>query len=430
MWMKNELLNPIIVSLATAILSLPAYATDLDWSIESAVGHTDNATRVNSNEISDTIGTVGGRIELSREGSRISGRLRGDGRFRDYLDDTYDNEFLGSGAADLRVGLIGDALIWSFDDTFGQVLSDTFEPSTPDNRENLNVFSTGPDLHLRLSRSTEAIIRGRFEDASYQNSDSVDSQRFTGDIALVRRSSPAVAWSANISSSTVDYDAPNNSGYDQQEVFIRLESTGAQQTLTADLGAGFLDGGDQTDQTLVVRIDWMRRLTPSWQLELGARSEFRNADDQFVNGITSTPDLGGTQDVQLTGQALRDDNATLGLQFLRPRTRLRIFGDIGRETYPDVADQDRERWVIGAEASRRLAPRLEAILRARREDRTFDSTVGDDQTNTYSAQIDWQIGKALYLGAEARHEKRSGDTVFSYTETMYLASISYRPGQL
>jgi hypothetical protein len=426
--MKNVLCLSLLAGIAGTLPGLPLNAADLDWSVESAAGHTDNATRVNSSEITDTIGSIGGHIEVSGEGSRISGRLRGNGRLRSYFDDTYDDDFLGSGAADLQVNLLGEALTWAFSDEFGQVLTDTFEPSTPDNRENLNVFSTGPDLRIRLARGTEAVIRGRIEDASYENSDSVDSQQLSADIGLVRHLSSSTAWSVNASSSTVDYDAPGNSGYDQQELFLRLESASTKQTLTADIGAGFLGGGDQSDETLMVRFDWMRHISASWTLELGLHTGFSNSDDQFVRGISGGSELGGTQDVLLTGQAMRDDRASFGLNFMRSRTRIRLFGDIGSETYPDVADADRERWAMGAELSRRLAPRLEATLRAHHEDRDFDAVIGDDKTDIYGAQLDWRLGKALYLGLEGRREKRSGDTSFSYTETIYQASLSYRPG--
>lgn len=433
--MYNRVLNLVIVGLASGLLSLPAFSADLDWSLESTVGHTDNATRVENNEISDTIGTVGGHIELTRQGSRVDGRLRGAGSFRDYFDNTYSDEFLGSGVAELRVGLIGDSVTWSVDDTFGQALSDVFEPSTPDNRENVNIFSTGPDIRLHLGPSTEVVIRGRYQDSSYQHSDSVDNQRITGDIALVRRTSPSVAWSLNASNSNVDFSGAGNPGYDQQEVFARLESRGANQTLTADLGMGFLDGGDQTDQTALIRLNWMRKLSSSWSLALEASSEFENADDQFAYGVSGGTDpgdtgLGGTQDVLLSGQAMRNDTAAMSLRFMRPRTRLRLYGDVGNETYPDTVGLDRDRWSLGAEATRRLTAHLEATVAIDHEDRSFDASQGSDKTDRYSARLAWRIGRALFLGIEGRWEDRSGDTGYDYDETIYLASISYRPGTL
>lgn len=417
----------IFICLVPGLLSVSAFSADLDWSIESAVGHTDNATLADSNEVSDTIGSIGGHIELTRDGSRVDGRLRGTGSFRDYFDNTYDDDFLGSADAELSISLIGESLVWSVDDSFGQVLTDVFEPSTPDNRENANVFSTGPDIRLQLGSSTEMVIGGRFQNASYENSQEADNDRISGNMALIRRTSPAVAWSMNISASSVDYDVAGNQGYDQQEVFARVESRGANQTLSADLGIGFLDGGDQTDQTTLIRIDWTRQLSASWALDLGAISEFANADDQFTFGVSDGTDLGGTQDVLLSGLAMRNDVGSMSLRFVRPRTGLRLFGEIGQETYPDTVGQDRDRWSLGFEASRRLAARLEATIEFRHEDRDFDTGEGSDKTDSYSAQLDWRIGRSLFLGLGGRWESRSGDTGSNYDEALYLASVSYRP---
>ena len=62
------------------------------------------------------------------------------------------------------------------------------------------------------------------------------------------------------------------------------------------------------------------------------------------------------------------------------------------------------------------------------EDRDFDTSAGHDKTDRYSARLDWRIGRALFLGIEGRKEDRSGSTVYSYDETIYMASISYQPG--
>jgi hypothetical protein len=124
---------------------------------------------------------------------------------------------------------------------------------------------------------------------------------------------------------------------------------------------------------------------------------------------------------------MRNDSAALSLHFTRPRTTLRLLGDIGKESYPDTDGLDRDRWSLGVEASRLLTARLRATIEARHEDRSNDNSVDDDKTSMFGARLDWRVGKALYIGLQGRHEDRSGETDFGYTETIYGASISYRP---
>ncbi len=432
--MKTRVLGLIVGFLASNALSATESGTQLEWSVTSALGHTDNATRVDTDPISDTTGSVGGTINLAREGSRVNATLRANGDYLSYFDDTYDNEFLGSAAATIRVGLVGDALTWSLDNTFGQTTTNEIAASTPDNRGNVNVVSTGPDLRLPIGSATDLLVRGRYENSSYQDATNVDSHTWTGGAAVVRRVSPAVTWSFNADTSHVVY---TDSSYNEQEVFAQLQATGARQTLTVDLGVNFLDQGGQTDQTSLVRVNWTRRLTPSWTLALDAGSEYLNAAEQFAAGVSGVPDgtaLGGTQDVILTDQAKREDSAGLSLAFEGPRTTLYVSSDASREripdsdsTDPDSASLDRDTWSVGAGASRRLTQSLQAFIETSYEKRDFRGSNEDDKTSTVTTGLDWQLGRVLFLGVEGGMERRSGNTGFGYDETVYQASLSYRP---
>ncbi len=432
--MKKRALGLILASLANSALSAAETggATEsgaqLAWSVGTAVGYTDNASLVDTDPISETTGSVGGTIDLTREGSRLDATLRGAGDYNTYFDDTYSNEFLGSAAATILFRLFGDTLTWSLDNTFGQSTTNEFEPSTPDNRSNTNVVSTGPDLRLRLGSATELVVTGRYEKSTYQEASEVDSHSWTGGAAIVYRVSPAVAWSLNADASRVVYDdATSDPDYNQQNVFAGLAVNGARQTLTADLGIGFLDQGGQTEQAPFVRVNWTRRLTPSWSLGLYGGSEYMNSGDQFVAGVADGPELGGTQDIILTTEVHRNDSAELSLDFERPRTTLSISGGVTRENYPGSASLDRDTWTMGAGASRQITPSLQASLKTSYEDRNFSGTDEDDNTTTVTAGIDWRLGKAFFVGLQGGMQRRSGNTGFDYDETAYQLSLSYRP---
>ena len=425
--MMSRALGLIVASLASSAVTAAEPAAQLEWSVNTALAHTDNVTLVDTDPISETIGSVGGSIDLRREGSRLNATLRGAGAYSTYFDNTYDDDFLGSAAASLLFGIISDRLTWTLDNTFGQATTNEFEPSTPDNRGNVNVLSTGPDLRLLLGSATELVVTARYENETYQEAGNVDSHSWIGGAAVVHRVSPAVAWSLNAAASRNIFDATGNQSYNQQELYAQLQSSGAQQTLTAALGIGFLDQGDQTEQTPLARINWTRTLTPSWSLALDASSEYKNAGDQFVTGVADGDDLGGTQDIILTDQVPRNDTAGLRLSFERPRTTLRFSGGLTREDYSGSSSLDRDTWALGASASRQITQRLEASLATSYEERTFSGMNEDDKTTTFSARVDWRLGKAIFVGLQGGMQRRSGDTEFSYDETVYQASLSYRP---
>jgi hypothetical protein len=422
----------MLVGLLASSATLPATqsGTELEWSLNTAVGHTDNVTLVETDTVGQTVASIGGKIDLAREGSRLNATLRGDGSFLKYLDDAYDDEFLGSAATTVLFGIAGDSLTWTLDDTFGQTATDDFRPSTPDNRGNVNVFSTGPDLRLPIGRGTDLVVSGRFQDSNYEVTDNIDSQTWTATTAIIRRVSTAVSWSLNGSASRIVYDDANSASYNKQELFAQLSTAGSRQTLLIDLGIGFLDQADKTDSNPLVRINWTRRLTPSWKITAEAASQYQNSSDQFVGGVSAVgdeADLGGTQDIILTDQVQRNDSASLSLVVERPRTALRLFSDIAQERFPDSSVLDRDRWSVGAEASRRVTQRLQAFVDASYEKRDYAGSNEDDSTTVFTAGADWRLGRVIFLGLEGGLRRRSGNTGFDYDETVYRAILSYRP---
>ena len=430
--MKKRTLGLLVGFLvSSAAQSATRSGTQLEWSVNTGIGHTDNISLVESDPVSQTIASAGGAIDFTREGSGLNVQLRGDGAFLSYLDDAYEDEFLGSAATTIRFGLLGDALTWTLDDTFGQTITDEFEPATPDNRGHVNVLSTGPELRLPMGSATDLVVGGRYESSSYESANNVDSHSWVGDAAVVRRVSPAVAWSLNATVSRVVYDDTASFSYNKQELFSQFKATGARQTLTADLGIGFLDQAGQTDSSPLFRVNWTRRLTPSWSLALDAGSEYLNAADQFVGGVArgvvDGAELGGTQDIILTDQAQRNDSAALSLAFERPRTTLRFFSEVRQERFPGADTLDRDKWSVGAEASRRITQRLQAFIGASYESRDYGNSNEDDNTTIVNARADWRLGRVLFLGLGGDIQRRSGNTGFNYDENVYKATLTYRP---
>lgn len=428
--MNMRKLSLIVVILASSSLSAAEPGTQLEWSATTAVGHTDNVTLVESDPISQTIASAGGSINLTRTGSRLNATLRGDGNFLSYLDDAFEDEFLGSAAANIEVDLVGEALTWTVDNTFGQAITNEFEPPTPDNRGNVNVISTGPDILLPIGSATELAFGGRYEDSTYESTSETDSQSWLGNAAIVRRASPAVAWSLNAAASHVNYDDTASSSFNEQEAFARLDARGGRQTLAIDLGIAILDQGDESESTPLVRINWMRELTPSWSLVFYGGSEYMNSADQFVAGVAEAPggdQLGGTQDVILTVQAHRNDFAGISLAFERQRTTLRLYSSASQERYPDSASLNRDIWSVGAEASRQITQRLNAHIQTSYDNRDNINSNTDDNTTILTARLDWRLGTALFLGLDGGIKDRSGKTTSAYDETVFRISLTYRP---
>ena len=88
---------------------------------------------------------------------------------------------------------------------YGQTTKNQFAPSTPDNRENVNYLSTGPDFTLSLGSRNKLLLNGRFADVSYEDSE-LGNQRVRGALALRRDLSDATNVSINVTTEQVSFD--------------------------------------------------------------------------------------------------------------------------------------------------------------------------------------------------------------------------------
>ena len=78
--------------------------------------------------------------------------------------DTYDDEFLGGLDGTVYYRFIPERFAWSIEDNFAQIAVNGLAVDTPDNRQNLNYFTTGPDIILPLGARTALEVSGRYSD--------------------------------------------------------------------------------------------------------------------------------------------------------------------------------------------------------------------------------------------------------------------------
>lgn len=422
--MKNSLI-------ATALLILPPVTlAEVAWSVDSGVGHTDNATLSATDEVSDTLTWIGGSVAFEQDSRRVKASLDAQGNYVRYMDDTYDDDLVGYATGSLTLGIVPEAFLWTFEDSFGQVTINQFQPATPDNRQNINTFSTGPDFVARFGRQSQLRFSGRYDETRYEDSDRIDDQRLQASIAFERHLSANTSWAIIAASTRVEYDAPGARAYDQPELYASWRSTGARQTLSIDLGANRVKGFDDTYTEPLVRIDWTRRVAPSWTMNVNAASEFRNTSDQFVHRTSEGTPAGGTAGVALTDAPAATYQAGLAFAFERPRTKFSISGGYTQLDYVIDNGLNEDSWFGTATLSRRFTPRVQGSLTYRARQVQYQSFDRNETEHTAEAGLDWRATRWLFVTAGYVYSDSDrvsfGDT---YTSNLVYVSLSYRRGE-
>jgi hypothetical protein len=125
---------------------LPAYT----YGVDVGVGETDNVALTSTNRISQTMAMIDADFSVNHQSRLFDVNAVGDFGYIDYLQGAFGPELLGrlDGTADAVI--IPGRLIWTLSDDFGQSAVDPYTPVNPDNIENINYLTTGPELKLRF----------------------------------------------------------------------------------------------------------------------------------------------------------------------------------------------------------------------------------------------------------------------------------------
>ena len=426
---RVRLLRPSVFACCSWLLLYGAHGNaqavlDADLGLE----YSDNITRVPTDEQTESVGVA--RLTLGYEvmRPRLEGRVGADLQYRRYLDNTYDNEVLGGANALLNWSIVPEHLLWVVEDNYGQIAGDRQLPDTPDNREDFNYFSTGPDVRLPLGARTVAEVSGRWSDIYYETSPQ-GSESALGRLGLVRLLTTESSASINASVEKIRYDE----GFDDYRItegYARYEATGARTTLSVDGGYTTAEHGEKSSSGPLLRLDLARVITSRSTFTVRAGTEFADTAQAFRLSQTAAGVSPQDQDTVAATDVFRIYYAYLGLRTERERTSfdVTIYGH--EELHETSKELDRERVGLGFGWSRHLSPRMDLSVRADygKEKFDLDDFIFDEWSA--GAALGWRLTNSVSLRLSVDHFDGDGDgTVRDYEENRAFLGVRYSRGQ-
>jgi hypothetical protein len=416
---------PAAAGIAALLVTAPARA-ELTGVAEAGVGYSDNVGRVPSNETDETIGTVGLELDWTERTRRIRGDATVDLSYFEYLDNTYESEVLGTADGTLALGIVPETLQWVFQDSFGQARSDPFAPATPATREDLNYFSTGPDLTLRLGSTGFGRLFGRWSTTTYERSP-LDADRTTAGVAVGRRASPRSELSLNAVTERVDFDQAANTDFDRESVFVGWNLDASRTEIDAQLGYTWLerDGVDKTGNALV-NVVITRDLSASSVLALTLGTQLGDAGDSLRTELQGGVVGGGGTQITATADPFENRVASLEWGYFRGRTGFSLGASWTEEDYETQTLLNRTRNVFTASVSRRLASAVDFELFGTLEEEEFDNTDLASDELSLGAVLNWRVWRTLGLRLTAeRYDRDTSDGTGEYQENRAFLTLAY-----
>ncbi|HEX3847928.1 MAG TPA: hypothetical protein VHV81_11165 [Steroidobacteraceae bacterium] len=428
-----------------------ARAQTFTYGVDAGVGETDNVNLSPTNRVSQTLAIADVDFALREQARLLDVAARGDFSYLDYLQGAYGSQLLGRFDGLGRVALIPDRLTWRVQDDFGQSALDPYTPTTPSNLEDVNFFSTGPDLALRLGGTSFVNMSARYARAQYETSP-FNSNRLLGNLAWGLQLSAVTSASLNADTERVLFQNTTlNSDFDRTNVFASYQLQGARTTLTADLGASRVSETGTSTTGPFAKLEVARKISSAAKLTVSAGRELTDASTSFSALQGGATGVVGTAPAAQTSQSYTDTFATAGWQYERNRTTVALSGHWEKNVYDLAPALDYTRSGGEFRVERKLTHALTAQVLGRLYKTDYQNAslgtplpaspgvpsspgngVGsgsaDFTDGLVAAAIAWRPGRGLEVKLTCEHSSRfAAGFDAGYRENRAYLTVGYRP---
>lgn len=285
-----------------------ALAIRADYTLGVQAEYTDNITLSETNAQEEYPLSLLGGFLLEHSAAELDADVRGLLDYRNYPEDTYDSETLGSLSATAEWRPMPGALHLVVEDYFTQTALNTAEPETPDNRVNANAFSIGPDLFFRLAPATTLETHIRRSEYYFEDT-AADSSRNSIAAGLVRTVRPQLSVSANVSYEDAEFSEDSRNDFSKLDYFLRGDLHRGPTLVTLDVGMSDIDRTIGQDVNgFLGHLILGRQIRTNARVDLELSSQYTDSGmDMLTTG--SSPFVLDRSGEQISGDIFYDNRA-------------------------------------------------------------------------------------------------------------------------
>lgn len=270
-------------TLAVAVMALgsgSAHAARFDYTVDLGIERNDNLNLSPTDPIEETIYRPALGFSLTEDSDTLHANVAGRIEYRHYADGTYDSGIDGTLAGIVEWEAIPERLTLTAEDTVSLEPIDTFEVDSPDNRQQVNVFSIGPTLNFRMGSALDGQVELRFVDTNAEVTDEFNSSRVDLALRTIRRLDATSQVTLNLRGQSVDFDDEvTGRNYRRTDLFGSYAKRLHRFELGADVGFSRIDytDGDDTRSEPLLRgeVAWIP--SDSHRFNLALSRQFSDA---------------------------------------------------------------------------------------------------------------------------------------------------------
>ena len=389
--------------------------------------YTDNLLRDEAGPVEESIASAGATVDLSGESRRFNAFLVGDVVYQRYASGDYDNETRPNLHGYLDFHFVPDVFSWTFEDRYGQLVTDPFGADTLFNRENVNRFSTGPNLTLEFPGGNALDITSRYTDTDFEVSDS-DNERISTNAGLIHSLSASRKVSVHFVSETIEYDLPAFQDFDRREAYLQFESTISRGTLDISVGANEVEYESEPIRKPLYSFSLIRKLTKLLTMSLDYDRRIVDAGDQFGRSSDDVLDADNSQGITPIGDTYETEEFSFGVGRVKGRSQTSIGVYHAEDRYRTATNFDGTRTGLTAGYELAVGSLWTFGVSGYLENRDFRNADFEDDNLELTVTFERRLTRTLGLQFEYRRVDRDSPSESNtYTENRYSLNLTFRP---
>lgn len=430
-------------ALAVAMAGAPAAAAELNYDLGVYLRHSDNINLSENTPQHDEVIEPTLIFDLKQTGANLQLGAHGQVQYLDYVDNTYEDEFRGNFTGGLDWAILPSRLNFVVQDYLSQRNIDDFNPDTPDNLQQVNLFVAGPSLHALFGPATRGQFDLRYGNTYSEKNDAFNGDRYTAAGRVRHSTGPSVEFTGNLEATHVDYDsidptaAPGPAAdpdYERYDLYFGYKVQRTAVTVQLEAGYSRLTGGGTTGSSNgpLARGSVIFAMSPRSRFHADFRYQYTDATQYLVTpaldfGDRRFSDLIYTDLTTADPNVFRERGARLGYEFDNDRTSLRLRPYYLDIDYLNPLGDDQELKGVGLDFEYRISPLVTLSVFGARGDQTFDTLARKYEDTTFGVGISRRFTRHWSASFHVRNRQRdSSIPTESYEENVAMLSIFYR----
>jgi hypothetical protein len=415
-------------------LCCPAAAYQLNYSLDMALGYSDNINQSATDPVGQTMLIPRLDFDFKEEGASLKANAIGQVEYRDYLQGDFGNEVRGQLSGVATWIIVPHRLNFDFEDYAAVQPIDILAPNAPNNQQQTNVFTLGPTFDFRVYQTLNGQADLRLTNSTASETKDFNSNRALGALRLIKDLDPLDQLSANVEYRDIHFtDSSGGPDYSRIDGFVRYQSKLSQ--LDLDLAGGysrvsFSGAGDDSGFLGRALLTW--RATPSNTFSLGAVRQFADASqDLVVDPAALVAAAQGTGIVvgssTITPVVYLEKRIQAGYGYQSERFRVRVDPYYKKLDY--LLDPALNQTSHGAVAgiSYRMRPLWTLAFDATEETRDYSSIDRRDEDLRYDLSFTDQLARQWSVRADLiRNQRKSTALDQGYRENIAFLTLIFK----